>query len=465
LGLDDLNFKSVSELSRMLRSRKVSSVELTKHFLERLQQFGPGYNAVAELTSHLAMTEARLADKRLRKSTHIESPLLGVPYGVKDIFATKNIPTRWGAPPFRHQVFSYDATVIQSMQHAGSVLIGKLAMIELAGAGGYAKTNASLHGPGLNPWNTQYWSGGSSSGSGSAVAAGLLPFALGTETWGSIICPSAFCGITGLRPTFGRVSRFGVMELAWNIDKVGPMARSAEDCGLILQAIAGEDLQDQSTIGYPIFKFRPRISPKRFHLGILSRDFSHEPGIERIFKNALRVLREAGTKFSFVKLPDYLVFSELATTIMGGEIAAAHAEFIKSKQLNQLVDSSQKQDLKNFLHITATDYLRAVRKRDLLAKQVFETLNKFDAFVSPSVTEAVKINTNLLKIPSHKRDHYSVLGTLFGLPALTIPMGFGKNNLPLGMSITGKLFDENTLLQIGMLFQQETNWHRMSPSI
>ena len=213
----DMFYMTATELSKMLRRKKISSLELTKLFLERLERLGPGYNALAELTPELALAQAKRADRALRGTGRTaRSPLLGIPYGAKDLLATKQVPTRWGAPPYKDQVLDYDATVVTKLREAGAVLAAKLAMVELAGGGGYAYASASLHGPGLNPWNLNHWAGGSSSGSGSAVAAGLVPFALGSETWGSIVTPAAYCGITGLRPTWGLVSRYGAMELAWS---------------------------------------------------------------------------------------------------------------------------------------------------------------------------------------------------------------------------------------------------------
>ncbi|HEX7588198.1 MAG TPA: amidase, partial [Anaerolineae bacterium] len=437
--------------------------ELTRYFLDRLERDGPRYNALAELTRDLALRQARRADSALRAGQK-SSPLLGIPYGAKDLLATKDIPTRWGAAPYRRQVFDYDATVIQRMREVGAVLIGKLAMVELAGGGGYAHPNASLHGPGLNPWSLKHWSGGSSSGSGSAVAAGLVPFALGSETWGSIVTPSTYCGITGLRPTWGRVSRHGAMELAWSMDKVGPMAQTAEDCGRVLEAIAGEDAQDSATLDRPAFRFKALGSRRDFRLGILPADFSGEPEIGRAFADALRVLRGVGMKTARIDWPE-LPYVEIASTILNGEMAAAHEKFIRSKRLRELVDANQKRGLTKSLRVTAAEYLHAQKERGEMARQIFGILNEYDAFVSPSlVIEAVTLDTNL-QTAFRKRGGYSVLGALFGMPSLSMPMGFGRQGLPVGLSLTGKLFDENTLLQIGMIFQRETGWHRMHPNM
>ncbi len=458
---NDLIFRSVSELSRMLRARKVSAVELTRIFLDRLGIQGPRYNALAELTPDLALVQARRADRMFRGGK-IVSPLQGIPYGAKDLLATRGIPTRWGSPAHREQVLDHDATVIRKLADAGAVLIGKLAMVELAGGGGYEYPTASLHGPGLNPWNLGHWAGGSSSGSGSAVAAGLVPYALGSETWGSIVTPSAFCGVTGLRPTWGLVSRYGAMELSWSMDKVGPMARSAEDCGRVLQAIAGADQNDITAAG-PAFRFNPRTTGKNFRLGMLPADFSDAPDLERAFVEAVRVLRKAGMRILRAPLPDH-PYEDIARTILNGEIAAAHAELIRSGKIDELVDRGQKEGLKASLNLPASDYARAQQQRVQITHDILRLFERFDAFISPSLmNEAVTLDTNL-KTMARKRGNYSVLGALCGLPALSMPMGFGRHGLPLGLAITGNRFDEATVLQIGMIFQQETDWHRRRPA-
>src|SRR3990172_2747569 len=456
----DVAFKTVTELSRMLRARKISSVELTQIFLDRLETLGPKYNALEELTGGLAMEQARRADRLLRGS-RAAAPLRGIPYGAKDLLATNGVPTRWGSPAHRDQVLQYDATVVRKLEDAGAVLTGKLAMVELAGGGGYEYASASLHGPGLNPWNVGHWSGGSSSGSGSAVAAGLVPYALGSETWGSIVTPSSYCGITGLRPTWGLVSRHGAMELSWSMDKIGPMARSVEDCGLVLQAIAGADSNDLTTTGRG-FRFNRRLTRRNFRLGILPADFSDAPEIEKAFDDAVRVVRKAGMRVSRADLPEH-PFDETARTILNGEMAAAHAEFIKSERLNELVDAGQKGGLRKALELPASEYVRAQQRRLQFRNDVLSLFERFDALVSPSLmTEAVTLDTNLQTL-FRRRGGYSVLGALCGVPALSMPMGFGRQGLPLGMTITGNLFDESTLLQIGMIFQRETDWHERRP--
>jgi aspartyl-tRNA(Asn)/glutamyl-tRNA(Gln) amidotransferase subunit A len=456
----DLSFATATELSRLLRRKQVSSVELAKLFLDRLAAQGPKYNALAELTPELALSQARKAD-RLLKSGDAPSLLTGVPFGAKDLLATKGIPTRWGIPGCADQVFDYDATAIVKMREAGAVLIGKLAMVEVAGGGGYEYANASLNGPGLNPWNVNHWAGGSSSGSGSSVSAGLVPFALGSETWGSITTPAAYCGITGLRPTWGLVSRYGAMELAWRMDKIGPLARSAEDCGYILQAIAGRDPLDATT-ERDGFTFKPRAAKRSYRLAVLPADFSDEPELEQAYNDALKVLRKAGMKLVRTDLPDFPI-NEIARFLIDVEMAAAHEEMIRSSVLDTLVDKAQQAGLRRNLTKPATEYVRAQQQQLAATQAILRMFDEYDAFVSPTlVIESPSLDTNL-QTAFRKRGGYSVLGALCGVPQITVPMGFGGRGLPVGLSFTTNRFDEQTALNLAMLFQRETDWHTKHP--
>jgi aspartyl-tRNA(Asn)/glutamyl-tRNA(Gln) amidotransferase subunit A len=453
-------FQSIADLARLLRTRRLSSVELTRLVLDRLERLGPMYNALAELTPDLALAQARRADRLFRRGK-IASALQGVPYGAKDLLATAGIPTRWGSPAHRAQVFDYDATVIRRLASAGAVLAGKLAMVELAGGGGYEYASASASGPGLNPWNRGRWAGGSSSGSGSAVAAGLVPYALGSETWGSIVTPSAYCGITGLRPTWGLVSRHGAMELAWSMDKIGPMARSAEDCGWVLEALAGGDPRDATTVGRG-FRFEPRLRRRSLRLGVLPSDFSRAPQTEPVLDEAVRALRRAGMRIARAPLPDH-PYEAIARTILNGEIAAAHAEFIRSRRLAMLVDAAQQRGLRATLAVPASNLVRAEQRRLEVRRDVSRLFETFDVLIAPTLlVEATTLRTNF-RASRRWRGGYAVLGALCGLPALSVPMGFGPHGLPLGLSFTGRPFDEATLLHLGMIFQRETDWHRRRP--
>jgi aspartyl-tRNA(Asn)/glutamyl-tRNA(Gln) amidotransferase subunit A len=256
---DDVFFSSITEITAKLRSKEFSAVELTRAWCDRLERLGPRYNALALSLRESALRKAKDADSDIKRERY--HPLQGIPFGVKDLLAYPKHPTTWGAAPYAGQVIDETATVIQKLEKAGAILIGKLAMVELAGGGGYRYPSASLTGPGLNPWDRTRWSGGSSSGSGIATSAGLVAFSLGSETSGSILTPSAFCGVTGLRPTYGLVSRFGAMALSWTLDKIGPLCRSAEDCGIVLQAISGADTNDPGSSGKG-FAYMPQYTRK-----------------------------------------------------------------------------------------------------------------------------------------------------------------------------------------------------------
>src|SRR5246127_2471967 len=244
---DEILYLSASELAKRIQSRALSPVDLTQAYLDRSEKIGPTLNAYARLTPEMALAEADAAEKEIKRG-HYRGPLHGIPYAAKDLLSVKDVPTTWGAKPYENQVFDYDATVIEHLRRVGAILIGKAAMTELAGGMNYRFASASLQGAAKNPWNTSCWTCGSSSGSGAIVAAGLAGFAIGTETWGSIVCPAAFCGVSGLRPTYGRVSRHGAMALAYSMDKIGVLGRTADDCGLVLSAIGGHDPLDRTSL-------------------------------------------------------------------------------------------------------------------------------------------------------------------------------------------------------------------------
>jgi len=296
-------FMPIRELSELIRTRQISPVDLTEIFLSRLEELGSKYNAVVTITRERAINQAHRAEKEI-KLGHYRGPLHGIPYGVKDLLATSGgIPTTWGAAPFKNQTFDYDATIIKKLEDAGAILSAKLAMIELAGGMGYRQPKASFTGPPRNPWNPNTWTGGSSSGSGATVSAGLVPFAIGSETWGSILSPANNCGIAGLRPTYGRVSRHGAMALSWTLDKLGPLCLTAADCGLVLEAIAGFDLYDPTTTDRR-FKYSTNKSKTRFKLAVLKNVTKGVEDEMRInFEKALNVLERIST-IEDIEFPD-----------------------------------------------------------------------------------------------------------------------------------------------------------------
>src|SRR3954470_3704221 len=318
---DDIFFATIPELNARLKAKEFSAEELARAFAARLQQFGPRYNALALPLPLAAVRKGREVDKDLKRE-RFRGPLQGIPYGVKDLLSYAGQPTTWGAKPYAAQVFDYNATVIDKLDAVGAVITGKLSTVELAGGGGYRFASASLTGPGLNPWNRTRWSGGSSSGPAAAVAAGLVPFALGSETSGSIITPASFCGVTALRPTYGLVSRHGAMALSWTLDKLGPFAHTAEDCGLILQVIAGKDGKDPGSAGKSFYYTPQYARPmKDLKIGYAPADFAEwvEPATRPAFDAAIAVLKASGIQFVETKLPDF-PYSAALSTILNGEM-------------------------------------------------------------------------------------------------------------------------------------------------
>jgi aspartyl-tRNA(Asn)/glutamyl-tRNA(Gln) amidotransferase subunit A len=322
-------FLPVRELAARIRTKQLSPVELTDGCLERLSTTGRKLNAVVTLLDDHARADARQAERDIQGGRY-RGPLHGIPFGVKDLLATKGIPTTWGATPYRDQVFDYDATAVVRLREAGGILVAKLAMVELAGGMGYNHANASFTGPGLTPWNTKFWSGGSSSGPGAAVASGCVPFAIGSETSGSILTPSAYSGVTGLRPTYGRVSRHGAMALCWTLDKLGPMTRSADDAGLVLAAIAGHDAADESSLR-ETFEYRDRELPRRkLRVGVAKGSVEKvQKEVRENFERSLTALGPAIDVTRDVEWPDF-PWGPSVGAIVGAEGASAFLDLIES---------------------------------------------------------------------------------------------------------------------------------------
>jgi aspartyl-tRNA(Asn)/glutamyl-tRNA(Gln) amidotransferase subunit A len=470
----DIFFASISDLNNKLRAKEFSAVELTRAFCDRLERIGPRYNALALSLREQALRDARDVDDELKRD-RTRGPLQGVPFAVKDLLAVKGKPTTWGARPFAGQVFDEDAKVVQNLRKTGAILIGKLAMIELAGGGGYSSAAASLTGPGLNPWDRTRWSGGSSSGSGIATAAGLAGFTLGSETSGSILTPSAFCGVTGLRPTYGLVSRRGAMALSWTLDKIGPLCRSVEDCGLVLATIAGNDIEDPGSAGKS-FKYSPQYArkPQEITIGYAPVDFEGwtEPDARPAFQEAVGVMKSLGFEMKVVELPD-LPYGALVQTIIAGEAASIFEDLIRSGRVDELADKQQIAGLKASLDLPATEYLRAMRVRSLVKDAFRNVFVDVDLLLAPSRTGVAPKASEPLNgggVPLQSRPASRGLtgiipaGNLAGLPALSLPCGFA-NGLPVAISLVGRPFRENQLLDVGRAFQSQTDWHRRRPPI
>ncbi len=462
---DRLAFASIRDLARMIRTGETSPTALVEYFAQRLETIGRKLNAVVTITHERAMREARLAEAEL-KAGYDRGLLHGIPYGAKDLLAASGYPTTWGAAPLRDQVFSEDATVIERLRDAGAVLVAKLAMVELAGGMGYNQPNASLTGPGINPWNLNAWSGGSSSGSGSAVGSGAVPFALGSETWGSILTPSSYCGVSGLRPTYGRVSRSGAMALSWTLDKIGPLCRTADDCGIVLAAIAGPDPRDPTTLR-ATYRYAPESDRSDgFRLGVLRdglEDMQSE--VRAGFEESLAVLGNIAT-LEDVALPDF-PYSDVARIILSAEAATALANLIESGKLSDLTAPEDRIGGYAGSLIPAADYLRAQQIRRHIVRALDPLFAHYDGIVCPA--------TAVVASPLDRRfDDYAgkmrrlvigAAGNVAGLPAIGIPNGFGERGLPTALQIVGRAGAENAVLAVARAYQSRTDWHTRHPEL
>lgn len=449
-------YSSITELSKALRKKEISSAELTQMYIKRLSTLGKEYNSVAEMTEGLAYEQAALADHRMNDT---KNPLNGIPYGAKDLYATAGIPTRWGSPGHEDQIFDHDATAISKLRDAGAVLIAKLAMIELAGGGNYDVANASISGPGHCAWDKNLWAGGSSTGSGSATALGAVGFSLGSETSGSIICPSAFNGVTGLRPTYGRVSRFGCMALCWTLDKLGPICRSAEDCGLVLDAIAGYDEKDPSSLRE---KLNLRKKGGKMRIGLLKEAFDKNKAAEceKAYHNALDIFRKLGHETVDVTYPD-LPYDMATGIIVDAEGASAHEHFVRSDRLDKLVDINQVAGMAAALQRPAVDYLWAMRMRTeaLKANAIWD---KCDCVFTPVFYhKSVPIEGSFAK-SFENMGGASGPENLLGWPACAFPIGF-EDGAPLGANILAPCMREDICYQMAMDFQRNSDFHLKRP--
>ena len=467
-----LAFATIPELNTALKNREISCRELVSYYGKRIETLGPRYNALAcSLVKHAHGFTKDIDDDF--KNERVRGPLQGIPYGAKDLIAVAKFPTTWGAKPYAGQVFEESATVIHRLERERALVIAKLSMIELAGGGGYSSASASLQGPGLNPWNTQYWSGGSSSGSGAAVAAGLVPFALGSETSGSILTPASFCGVTGLRPTYGLVSRHGAMALSWTLDKIGVLAHTAEDCALVLHRIAGSDDADPGS-AHKSFYYTPEYyrPTKDLNVGYAEIDWAEWPDepLRQAFANTLAVLKSLGAHMVESRLPDF-PYGPVIGAIIDSEAASIFEQFIRTGQVDQLADQSQIDGLKASLTYSAVDYLKAMRVRTQIQAAFRQIFANVDLLVAPTrLSLPDRADIPFPEDEPKRPDQKGVVAglvqasNLCGLPAITVPCGF-VNGLPIGLQIVGPPFQENRIIAFAKAFQGCTNFHRQHPPV
>lgn len=439
---EDLAFYTVRQLGELLRTKTITSEDLTRFFLGRLRQYDPRLHCVITLTEDLAMQQARQADKEIQAG-HYRGALHGIPFGVKDLFSAKGYKTTWGSVPYKDQVLDEDAAVVERLRAAGAVLCAKLTLGELAQGDVWFGEKTRT------PWDVTKGSSGSSAGSASAVAAGLLPFAIGTETLGSIVSPSTACGVTGLRPTYGRVSRAGAMALSWTMDKAGPLARSAEDCALVLAALcaAGPDARDPATLLVPnTFKFAFSTNIKKLRVGYLKAAFDQNYPTKANDQATLDVLRKLGVELVPLELP--AISPGALRFVLTAEGAAAFDDLTRSGRDAQMVlqnRSAWPNGFRSARFIPAVEYLQAQRVRSLLIEQMDEKLKGFDAYIAPS------FSANL------------VLTNLTGHPAVALPNGFTAAGLPTTITFMGQLYEEGNLLALAKAYQEATDFDEKHP--
>jgi Asp-tRNA(Asn)/Glu-tRNA(Gln) amidotransferase A subunit family amidase len=440
--LEELAFASVRELGEMIRRRMITSEQLTRMYLNRFKKYGPKLECVVTLTEDLALEQARRADREIAAGNY-RGPLHGIPYGIKDLLSTKKYKTTWGAMPYKDQVINEDATVVKKLEDAGAVLVAKLTL------GALAWGDVWFGGMTRNPWNYDEGSSGSSAGSASATAAGLVAFAIGTETWGSIVSPSTRCGTTGLRPTYGRVSRTGAMALSWSMDKIGPICRTVEDCAIVFNAIIGPDGMDQSLYDAP-FNYTADVDLKDLRIGFLKTEFDSARTHKAANDSVLAVLQSLGATLVPIELPKRYPVSDLAF-ILSAEAAAAFDELTRSNRDDLLVrqiKNAWPNVFRAARFIPAVEYIQANRIRYLLIQDMQNLMKDINVYVTPSFG-----GNNLL------------LTNLTGHPCVVLPHGFTKEGSPTSISFIGRLFDEATILAMAKKFQDATDFHLKRPKL
>jgi Asp-tRNA(Asn)/Glu-tRNA(Gln) amidotransferase A subunit family amidase len=436
---DDLAFFTVREMAELIRTRQITSVELTKFFITRLKKYDPQLHCVVSLTEELALQQARRADTELAQGIY-RGLLHGIPYGAKDLLSVQGYKTTWGAMPYKDQSFEYDATVIKKLEEAGAVLCAKLTL------GALAMGDVWFGGMTRNPWDIETGSSGSSAGSASAVAAGLLPFAIGTETLGSIVSPSTVCGTTGLRPTFGRVSRYGAMALSWSMDKIGPITRSVEDAAIVFDAIRGADQRDLSVIDAP-FNYNASFNTKELRIGYLQSAFERDYAFKTQDSIALAKMRELGYELIPIELPEVPDIRFILTA----EAAAAFDELTRTNEDDLLMRQDRNAWPNTFREarfIPAVEYIQANRLRSQLIADMQRVFEEVDVYINPSWGSSSLLITNLT-----------------GHPCVALPNGFRADGRPTSITFTGKLFGEAELLSLAKAWQEATDFHRQHPEL
>lgn len=443
---NELAFYSVEQLASLIKNKKISSLELTTFFIERIKKYGDTLQCVISLQENLALAQAKQADAEIAAGKY-RGQLHGIPYGLKDLFAVKDTKTTWGAAPYKDQVIQEDAFVYQKMKAAGAVLVAKFTL------GALAMGDYWFGGRTKNPWNLNYGSSGSSAGSTSATVAGLVPFAIGTETWGSIVSPATTCGATGLRPTFGSISRSGAMALSYSLDKVGPITRSANDAAIVFNYLHGTDGKDGSAVDMP-FNYAPKTNLKTLKIAYAKNYFDKIKDTNRSEFEVLKQFKRMGIELIPINFPDSGVYQfNIMDIIIGAECAAQFDEMTRSG-VDDALTRQTKNDWPNQFRTSrftpAVEYINAQRHRTILMQKVNEIVAQYDAIICPS----------------RGGGNQSAITNLTGHPVVCVPTGLDpKYKLPTGISFVGKLFDEATILAIANQYQKATGWDEMHPTM
>jgi aspartyl-tRNA(Asn)/glutamyl-tRNA(Gln) amidotransferase subunit A len=462
----ELCFQSISQLSAAVRRRHLSPLELTQAYLERIQAVDAPLNSYLTVLAEQALREARQAEQDIHRHGP-RGPLHGIPLAHKDIAFTSGIKTTCGSKVLEHYVPDHDATVIARLRNAGSILLGKLNMNEFA-----TIVPSAYFGPVHNPWQLEHSPGGSSSGSGAAVAAGLCAGALGTDTGGSIRIPAALCGIVGLKATHGRVSIYGVVPLAWSLDHIGPMTRTAADAALMLQAIAGYDPQDDVSQDVPVDNYTDGLNGdiRGLRLGVPTSFFPDltDPEVAKAFDTAVGVLEGLGARIEEVHLPDVDGCWAIAQTIINAEANVWHEPYLQTQADDY--GPQVRRFLERGTQTLATEYVKAQKARTRFRRHMLSACGAVDALLTPGAlipaprldARTVEVNGREIKLLPAMVSATSPFN-LTGQPALTLPCGFSASGLPLALQIVGKPFDEATVLRIGHAYEVNTSWHTQRP--
>jgi aspartyl-tRNA(Asn)/glutamyl-tRNA(Gln) amidotransferase subunit A len=462
MATDELCYAGIRQLGEWFRQRKLSPVELTTELLRRIETLDPGLHAFVTVTPERALADARAAEAALRRGDDA-SPLLGVPVAYKDLYATRGIRTTAGSALLADWVPDADATCVTRLQRAGGVMLGKLITHEFAFG---IQFPGHRFPPARNPWNPDHIPGGSSSGSGAALAAGRTVGALGSDTGGSIRGPASFCGIVGLKPTYGRVSRAGVVTLSWTLDHTGPMARTVEDCAYLLQILAGHDPADPASSRVPVDQYVPGLGRgvKGLRVGVPRTYFfdGAEPEVVEAFERALVTLRELGASVRDVAIPS-LVTAPAFMLIMLGEAFAYHERDLR--ETPHLYGDVLRERLLAGGLVTSAEYVQAQRLRARLAAEMAETLTTVDVLATPTTPRTAPPFKVVLDPDFPFPRSNMAPFNLAGLPALALPCGFTRAGLPVSLQIAGRAFDEATVLRVGHAYEQATDWHRRRPPV